>query len=442
MKASEEIYLKDLIRKFNKCLNESNKISYFYDNDLDIKNTSLQELSFKSDINFFDEVGFILSVITSIISHPHLLNKGEEVVIRSELAPELTRDMFLKTIKDSKLWRQDGLDMVPENVYYYQQIDELRIYENIFIVNLIKKLSHEIDKYKEFYVKTIGSYLDNNLSMKKDNVDVALKKMSYLERKIKHIKDTYFFKVINKGSTKLGRVTPTNILIKDRLYNYCYKFYKKLITYNDRFKFITDIRLYYYLKLLKALKLRGFKLIEDGHFETIDGVLAIPYIKLENEDFIIEIDEDYDNLGLILIVLNKHIKNKKINTSNNLLIFDDHSIINEISVKNKDDFDSIHTITLWNLADISVNNSDVFSSIRSEDELILEYLDSKILVRDGSSDIYTRYCPVCRSSLIDSNDDGVYRCEECRSRYVFYKNKENINDSLWLIRLRRDGYGR
>ena len=440
MKSSEEIYLNDFIKKFNKHLKENNKVSYFYDNDLDIKNLSLQELAFKSDLNFFLEVSFILSVITSIISHPHLLNKGEEIIIRSEMAPELTKDMFLKTISDSRLWKEDGLDMIPENVYYYQQIDELRIYENIFIVNLIKKLDHKIDKYKDFYIKTIGSYLDDNLSMKNDNVFLALKKIDLLERKIKHIKNTYFYKVINKGSTKLGRISPTNILIKDRLYNYCYKFYKKLISYNDKFKFQQDIRLFYYLKLLKALSLKGFKLLKDNYFELEDNIIEIPYIKVENKDFIIEIDDDYDNVGLILDITNKHIKNNKINHNSNLLIFNKNDYISDIDIKNKEAYDSIYSLNLWTLTDLFYMNNDLI--IKSEDELISNYLFDKLLIKEGSSDIYTRYCPICKSNLVDCNEDLMYCCDSCKSQYVFYKNKENINDNLWVYRLRRGDYGR
>ena len=437
MKANEELYLKDLVKKFNKCLAEYKSVKEFYSDGIDIMDASLQELSFKGDISFFDEVAFILSVITSIITHPHLLNKGEEVIIRSELAPGLSSEMFIKTIKDSRLWREDDMSMIPENVYYYQQIDEIRIYENIFIVNLINKLAHEIDKYKDFYINAIGFVKDSRLSMKKDNVDIAFKKILSIERKLKHIKNTYFYKVINKDGSKLSRVTPTNILIKDRLYNYCYKFYKKLITYKDRYLVVSDIRVFYFMKLLRLLRLKGFKLIEDAEIEIENNKLLIPSLGFSNDDFIINLDADDDNLGLLLTITNKNIKNKLINTSKNLLIFDDHSVYSEISIKNKDEYTSIYLLTLWSLIDIDSEFSPVFDSIRGEDELIEEYLNSRLLVMEGSSDIYTSYCPACRSSQVESNNDGIYTCEACKSKYAFYRNKENINDSIWFIKLRR-----
>ena len=46
--------------------------------------------------------------------------------------------MFLKTMQDASLWKHNkDNEMIPEQVHYYQNVDELRIYENIFIMALI-----------------------------------------------------------------------------------------------------------------------------------------------------------------------------------------------------------------------------------------------------------------------------------------------------------------
>jgi len=234
MNVIEEKYLKNLISKLNRFVKENDDFLDFFNESNSLIKKPLQDLSFKSDINFLDEIAFIFSVISSIISHPHMLNKGEEVIIRSELAPNISNDMFQKTIRDSKLWSEDQFKMIPEYVYYYQQIDELRIYENIFIVCLIKKIEFELTKYNDFYISLIDSFDgQETLSLKKDNSDIALKKIQMLNRRLKHIKNTFFYKEVSKGYKKDIAIRPTNILVKDRLYNYCYKFYKKLITYSD-----------------------------------------------------------------------------------------------------------------------------------------------------------------------------------------------------------------
>ena len=189
MKIIEERYLKKEIKKLNRYSKEHRSFLDFFNNVDPVMDKTLQDLSFKSDLNFFKEIEFILSVITSIISHPHLVNKGEEIIVRADQANHVSTEMFNKTMRDSTLWKEnDQTDMVPEYVYYYQQIDELRIYENIFIVMLVKMIEQEINKYNEFYVSTILTFNNQDtLSVNKDNSDVALDKMNNITRRLKHI---------------------------------------------------------------------------------------------------------------------------------------------------------------------------------------------------------------------------------------------------------------
>ena len=158
MKIIEERYLKKEIKKLNRYSVEHRSFLDFFNNVDPVMDTTLQDLSFKSDLNFFKEIEFILSVITSIVSHPHLINKGEEIIVRADQANHVSTEMFNKTMRDALLWKEnDQTDMVPEYVYYYQQIDELRIYENIFICMLVKMIEQEINKYSEFYDNAISA---------------------------------------------------------------------------------------------------------------------------------------------------------------------------------------------------------------------------------------------------------------------------------------------
>ena len=137
MKLIEEKFLKSSIEQLNNYAKDNCGFLDFFNKIDSILPQSLQEQSFKEDLNFLNDVGFILSVITSIISKPHIASTGEEIIIRSELAPALSNEMFQKTLRDSTLWTEEGMDMVPQYVHYYQHVDELKIYENIFIVYLI-----------------------------------------------------------------------------------------------------------------------------------------------------------------------------------------------------------------------------------------------------------------------------------------------------------------
>ena len=78
MKIIEESILKENIEQFNNYKKAYLDIDSFYSNLDNLALNSLQSFSFSIDDAFFNEIAFILNVISSIISHPHLLNKREE----------------------------------------------------------------------------------------------------------------------------------------------------------------------------------------------------------------------------------------------------------------------------------------------------------------------------------------------------------------------------
>ena len=142
MKIIEEQLLLNNINKIQSFLTANKTMRSIFGKIEKLENKSLQEVSLKSDIEFFDEISFILSVITSIITHPQITTKGEDIIIRADQAHTIQNESYQKLIQDDKLWKQDKLKMIPEYVYYHQNTDEIVTYENRFIVlvlNIIEK---------------------------------------------------------------------------------------------------------------------------------------------------------------------------------------------------------------------------------------------------------------------------------------------------------------
>ena len=248
MKIIEESILKENIEQLNIYKKACKDVSSFYDNLDGLSINSLQSFSFTSDDAFFDEISSILNVIASIISHPHLSNRGEDVVIRSELAGHISTDSFQRMFKEPSFWREMNLEMVPEYVHHYQYTDEIKIYENIFIGMVIKIIDQEVMEYIDFYNQLIPS-IDNDNSadlLEDDSIERALSKLNVLRRKLKFVKNSYFFKEVSKERFSLKNLQPTNILVKDRLYNYCYRFYKKFIQYLDKETLFKEFNTYNY----------------------------------------------------------------------------------------------------------------------------------------------------------------------------------------------------
>jgi hypothetical protein len=127
MKTNEERYLKEAIRNVKKFAKEYPTLSSFFNHIDEVKVRSLQDLSFKYDLKFFEGISRILSVIISIVTKPVLANKGEEVIVRATSAAKLTPEMFQKLFK----------------IPLYGEVKEQKWYLNMFIINnMLMKLKH------------------------------------------------------------------------------------------------------------------------------------------------------------------------------------------------------------------------------------------------------------------------------------------------------------
>ena len=114
MKLSEERYLKKSIREIRRLAKEQLYINSFYSNLDVLSDKSIQDLSFTNDVKFFNSINFILSVITSIVVRPHIANKREEVIIRSDLVSSFPSESFKLTMQVPSLWKIKDFEYYPE----------------------------------------------------------------------------------------------------------------------------------------------------------------------------------------------------------------------------------------------------------------------------------------------------------------------------------------
>ena len=429
MRIIEEANLKNYIKQFKKFTTEYNTPELFYENIHKMSDVSLQSFSYEKDMEFFDESSYVLSVIISIISHPHISNKREEIVLRADQAQNISVDAFQRVLQDSTLWRESDLEMKPEYVYHYQYEDEIRIYENQFIVLLINMIDDELKKYLEFYVSLIPSLgSENNVKLKSDLVEQAILKLEGLKRKIRYIKNTYFYKEVSRGLKISKNIKPTNILTKDRKYKFCFKFYRKFITYLDEATIIKDFRNYSFVNLVKVMKNRGYELVTNEK-----DVVTNRKIKISIKNELFKLEFSYVDLDLILKVTS--LKSKKMSATHALMFtgsFGEEQLKRLTQQENKLSTDAL---SLWSLANITdtvkVNKFEPMTEV----ELIEKWLDSKIYVTTGSEEIYSRYCPVCKDKDIEINNSKIYVCHNCGASYCYINSKQS---KLWLQRARRD----
>ena len=214
MKKSEELNLSEQTSFIRNYAKRHSDLESFYHSINSLNIISIQDLSFKNDIELFREITFILSVIYSIISKPHLNNRREEIIARSGEASMISEEDFQKTLRDSSIWKDQGNNnIIPEYVYYHQFEDDLRIYENIFIVHVINELSFLIDHYMGLYVSLlkVANKSSNDLVLDNSAQESALQLANKLTRRINQIKESYFYRDVSKAKNKPKVFYPTNI---------------------------------------------------------------------------------------------------------------------------------------------------------------------------------------------------------------------------------------
>ena len=428
MRIIEENKLKDIINIINEYENDyiltikglklfKDSLTY-YNNINQLNISSLQSLSLEEDLVFFDEVSFILSVISSIIAHPHLTNRGEDIIIRAELAGSIPADAFNQVVKEPIWWKEQDYEMIPENVHYYQYTDELKIYENIFIGMLVNLLSLEMSNYQSFYVSLIPSFNDSKNKLDTESIELALKKIDRINRRIRFVKNTFFYKEVSKAKLSFKNVQPTNILMKDRLYNLCFKFYRKFIKYEDKESLFKDFKNYYHCLILKVFKNNNFILDE-----SIDQ--SIERLNFRYNDFNVTLIREEEKSNIELIITRNGCTAK-----HQLLLNTERS--NNDFVASCEGYLTSYVVSLWNLNDLECLTKDLDCDNNSEYDLISKWLFSHFKTINGNRKIYQKYCPVCVSKSITNITDDKCSCDSCGSLYSFIDE-----DNIWFIKIRR-----
>ncbi len=430
MKIIEENLLKKTIVQLNNYLEKHPSVQSFYEELPSLKMESLQSFSFQKDNEFFGEVSSILSVINSIIAHPQISNKGEDVVLRSDQAGNLSNESFKKTFQDSSLWKEKNYEMIPELVHYYQYTDELKIYENVFIGMVIDLIDIEITKYNEFYTHLIPSLNDkyDKVIQTNEQVEASLHKLDQIERKIKRTKCTYFYKEVSKVHLPQKKIQPTNILLKNRLYNLCYKFYRTFIQYEDKIELENDFRLYYYYTILNVFQKKAFRLVAS---ENNCITSSHSHLTFQFQDYNICLSFD-EKPGICLEISLQTNRTQNVQWFKHQLLLDISRDIKEAK-EIRTDAITTHIASIWNLVN-AIDFKEIFMNSVSEKEMMTFWIENLFNESIAKKEVYTKYCPICKSKNIE-NQDSIYKCLNCHSMYTFKPNEEK--DTIWFIDLRR-----
>lgn len=386
---------------------------------------SLQKISYEEDCSYFKEALSLLGIILSIAEKPHVSTRREEVFARIEQAGQLSADDFKRVCRDGSLWKRRGVKMVPEELYYFRNEDELCIYENRFIVLLIDLIGREITELKRVYGERLPRIGENTDELYAGDAGMALDFARNIEKRVAYLKNTGFYKIVGKEKPLKGRISPTNILLKDLKYRACFKFYNGFLKYQCEGEEAEDLRSIIKIYILKSLKKLGFDLKEGKNLNEY---------KACGKEF--SLNFDFNKKGAVLLDVTHKISKKTVKYA--LFAEDGRSAEAAEEFASGDDgknFCSVEMIGEWSLKD-GVTHELLSRAGQTEEEMIYSWLASKIRLIRADSSVYKKYCSACGVSGVYEND-GDFSCPNCGTRYAFTQNSSG-ESVIWICKLRRE----
>lgn len=386
---------------------------------------SLQKISYEEDCSYFKEALSLLGIILSIAEKPHVSTRREEVFARIEQAGQLSADDFKRVCRDGSLWKRRGVKMVPEELYYFRNEDELCIYENRFIVLLIDLIGREITELKRVYGERLPRIGENTDELYAGDAGMALDFARNIEKRVAYLKNTGFYKIVGKEKPLKGRISPTNILLKDLKYRACFKFYNGFLKYQCEGEEAEDMRSIIKIYILKSLKKLGFDLKEGKNLNEY---------KACGKEF--SLNFDFNKKGAVILDVTHKISKKTVKYA--LFAEDGRSAEAAEEFASGDDgknFCSVEMIGEWSLKD-GVTHELLSRAGQTEEEMIYSWLASKLRLIRADSSVYKKYCPACGVSGVYEND-GDFSCPNCGTRYAFTQNSSG-ESVIWICKLRRE----
>ncbi len=407
---------------------------------------------------FADDIYAVVNQIRAIIKEPHIFLKRESVIQNVSVAPNIDTEALIETYTDYKLWKVKDGSIEPEFVHAFVNEDNLAIYENRFIYYLMNLLYSQVSKRLATLTEelrtlnvmaglkpldggfTIENYFEiiahNNgeIPVVANCESAEIKTLNLLikcKKLLRNLMDTQFYLACKKAQEFVpAGLKPTNILMMDKRYNYCYNFYINFIKNKggnnpESQSYVSFI----VINFINALIKDGFVFDDQDAplFVAQSGRLTLPKTRMVKEPFAITLSKaDTSNvLNLdIELTADASITRYAINIVDNYSIgkiedFTDINayakLVNEQRAKNVE-----RAFLITEYAPVSVGTAAYIVPNRTDTADKLRHVLMAMLIgAEIAIGIHSRICPVCGSSLI-APEDTDYICTTCECKYHLY----------------------
>ncbi len=416
-----------------------------------------------NDFVFSEEIAKVVSHIRAIFEEPHISLKQEDVVRNVSVATEYDNRSLDETIRDEKLWRVRRNEAKPEFIHSYVREENLAIYENRFISYLVDFLYEQVSKKLSAMIKQIATfnkkineneevpaypqstylgYTENveRIPVLADGTDPQIKAMSSLYKSkalLNSFKSYEMYVACKKESFDIKSLMPTNILLVDNDYNYCYKFYVSYLKSKDFYT--TQSKMYSaftIVNLISAINECGFEFASGTQNIFVNELaeISLESVKLKNDVFELTVSQIDDDALLTVTDLIDKSKAKylfKIVSSSKKAEMGGRTPEEYAAYLNENKEAGILRVIV--VTDIETDNAinTVYLTADSPAAVanLITAIKSLTILLEGVEFIHSRHCPVCGTTLI-APEEGDFFCSNCGTKYHIFRFSNR--DYIWL----------
>ena len=426
-----------------------------------------QKYSYDKEKANLEQLKTLTDKILSIVYNPHIKVETNEIIQRSELSGKLSHDSFSETMRDPRLWKEKRGSMVPEYVHTVETIDSIDTYENRFICLLVSEIYEDVKSLLDDLAPSMESieehYQNKTLTFGEFSMIRDMQKRDYpyssfvfdnmgeadeieslagkVNRRVKNLKGTEFYKLVSRHAISRN-VIPTNILIHDNLYSYCYRYYVSNYMREEKEDRKRQVLYFNYVLVCLLLGLRKKGILTEGNssFLLDNGVLSVSLDHLVYGPFQMEVCSDSKDLSVMIRVVLSLDNGETRESGYSLLVRDIYTQNNKEQIKRikaEKENEGYRFILVTGNNIVKDYDSVLTLSFHRQDgeKKISDLLSAMTVLMDGDRKLFSGYCPVCghRHVRFDGMD---YVCKDCNSRYVI--SDVGGRSLLWIESLRRE----
>lgn len=454
--------LKSFARKLANCrfkVPAEDLIAYFKGGQYGYDAVEGEEIVVTNESVFADSVATAISYIRSAFKDPHIFLKKEEIIQNVAVASHIDNETLRMNYKDSKLWKIKSLDASPEFVHAFVYEDDLAIYENRFLTYIIDMLFEILTKRVNSMKDTMttlggvggkkGKGLTRSafMQLEKDTGSVPaliscndskvtifnsfLKSRKRLTQLKQH---PIYLACKKKGEFNILNLHPTNILVADKQYHYCYDFYLNYLKKeSDVMATQKMYQTFVAMQFLFALDKMGFSAKGQEVFLGQSGQVTFKDVTLKKGAFAVTLSREKDD----------ELYCKAVNTVTGssagyaVAIFHSSQLSGYTSLTARLDIEKMNNPKAFRtvlITDYPSTNEDVIQVLPNRadvTDVVAGVVKSFMICLEGSTQAYSRVCPLCGGALV-TQVDVDHICTSCDALYNLYTFEGK--EWLWIKR--------